>query len=389
VFRYFTYRLYPSKRQARCLEATLEVCCAFNNRLVDQRLAARREGRPLGLAAQLREVAVFRRSEAAAVLAHSHTLQLVAADVDRAWRTRLRQAKGAGGVPGRKQWVQSFGFKQARNGFHVDGRRLRLFGVGRIAVRWHRPLQGTVKTLRVARKAGRWFAGFGCEIVPTPRPLTCREVGIDLGTDDLAILSDGERVPRPRWALAAQDRLAALRRRLRRANPGTAGYSKARALLGRAMVRVAARRRDYIAKVVARLVADYDRLALEDLDADRLARMRASVSDAGWGLFRRLLLAKAEATGRTVTLVRAAWTSQTCSACGRRSRRWMPLSQRTFACERCGWSGDRDVNAARVVLHLGQQVWGSSASQAGPQPVGAKEAEPRSRRPVGCAERHS
>ncbi len=137
----------------------------------------------------------------------------------------------------------------------------------------------------------------------------------------------------PRWGFAAHDRLTVLRNRVRLAPPGTSAYRKAVIRLGRTQVAVAERRRDYLSKIVASLVERFDRIALENVDG-RFSRIRASVADAAWGLFRRLLIAKAEATGRLVVLVSARWTTKTCSACGNRNRRQMPLSERQFRCER-------------------------------------------------------
>jgi putative transposase len=358
VIQNFRYRLYPSKAQAARLVAAVRLCFCFWNQLMSERLVAHQAGRRLGLTLQLRQVAVVRRADACFASLHSHTMQLVAADVDSAWRAwQRRGSKGRLPSLRRECDVRSLGFKQAKNGFHLDGRRLRLFQIGRVAVRWHRELQGTLKTLRVSREAGRWFATFGCEVEPVPLPATDREVGIDMGTDSLLTLSTGERFTHPRWALAAKERLRTLRDRLQRTQEGTLAHQKAHVRLGRFCVRVAARRRDYLSKIVASLVATYDRIALENLNVARLAALRQSVSDAGWGLFRRLLVSKSQSLGRQVTFVNLAWTSQTCSACGCRNRRYQSLSEREFACEQCAYRADRDVNAARVVLRRAQEFW--------------------------------
>jgi putative transposase len=184
-----------------------------------------------------------------------------------------------------------------------------------------------------------------------------REIGIDLGTQNLLTLSTGEVIPNPRFGLAAHARLTTLRTRLHQAVRGSKAYIKALLRLGGLQVRVAARRRDHISKIVARLVKDYDRIAVENLDNHKLAKMRASISDAGWGAFCRVLAAKAAATGKTVTFVQPAWTSQTCSACGVRAERYLTMDQRQFTCDACGYIADRDLNAARLILLRGREIW--------------------------------
>lgn len=358
MYRYFSFRLYPSRSQERRMIETIEVCRRFFNVLLSERLAAHRLGGGMGLAQLLRRVAVFRSEDSAAAQVHSHSLQLVVTAANVAWKAwRRRGSKGNGPRERQIGQVRSFGFKTLNNGFGLSGRRLRLFKIGRVAVRWHRPLAGEIRTLSIYRQAGSWYAAFCCEVELTPLPSLGREIGIDLGTENLLTLSSGEIVPNPRFGLAAHARLTTLRTRLHQAVPGSKAFIKALLRLGGLQVRVAARRRDYIAKIVVWLVNDYDRIAVENLDNHKLAKMRASVSDAGWGAFCRMLSAKAAATGKTVTFVKPAWTSQTCSACGVRAERHLPLTERQFTCAACSYSADRDVNAARLVLLRGREIW--------------------------------
>lgn len=123
-------------------------------------------------------------------------------DVDRAFQAFFRRLK-AGEKPGYprfkgKSRFSSFGLKEYGNGFKIDGRRLRLHGIGRVAVRWHRPLPCAPKAVRIVRKADG-----SCEVEPQPLPPTGREVGIDAGVASLIATSDGEKVPNPRWYQAA------------------------------------------------------------------------------------------------------------------------------------------------------------------------------------------
>jgi len=133
---------------------------------------------------------------------HSHILQVAVADLDRAFRAFFRRVK-AGGRSGYPRFkgpdrFDSCGLKEYGNGWRVDGRRLRVSGIGRIPVRWHRPLEGTPKTLRVIRKADGWYACVTCDTTPEPLPPTGRTVGVDVGLASLVATSDGETVPHPR-----------------------------------------------------------------------------------------------------------------------------------------------------------------------------------------------
>lgn len=60
---------------------------------------------------------------------------------------------------------------------------------------------------------------------------------------------------------------------------------------------------------------------------------------------------RARGSGALVTADRWFPSSKTCSACGAVKAR-LALAEREFRCEHCGHEEDRDVNAARNLLHL-------------------------------------
>jgi putative transposase len=104
----------------------------------------------------LRGVKLSKAENPYAKRVHSHVLQTVVQDLDKAFQAFFRRLKAGEtlGYPrfkGRNRF-HSFGVKELGNGFKVDGRRLKLSGIGRVAVRWHRPLQGAIKTVRISSR---------------------------------------------------------------------------------------------------------------------------------------------------------------------------------------------------------------------------------------------
>ncbi|WP_143225575.1 RNA-guided endonuclease InsQ/TnpB family protein, partial [Acetobacter pomorum] len=79
------------------------------------------------------------------------------------------------------------------------------------------------------------------------------------------------------------------------------------------------------------------------------AGLNRSILDQGWRMFRTLLEYKLEERGGELIEVPAAYTSQTCSGCGRvdpDSR----ASQARFVCTACGHTENADINAAKNIL---------------------------------------
>ena len=100
-----------------------------------------------------------------------------------------------------------------------------------------------------------------------------------------------------------------------------------------------------------------------------------SISDASWSRFRQILSYKAESAGMEVIEVNPKDTSRTCSNCG--NIQDMPLSERTFLCNRCGMHRDRDYNASINILNRARE--GHSRSHAQGDMASAVQQESKSR----------
>jgi len=362
----FKYRLYPSPVQRHLLEETLETCRRwYNTCLAERKIAWERERRNVGKYEQLRKVKEYRKKDGHAAKLHSHILQVVVTDLDQAFQAFFRRVK-AGQKPGYprfkgKNRFDSFGLKEYRNGFTVDGRRLKLSGIGRVRVRWHRPIEGMIKTVRIRRQAGKWYACFTCEVNEQPLEPTGQSVGIDVGVHHLLATSDNEVVDNPRWYRNAQAKLRIQQRRVSRRKIGGSNRKKAVLALQRQHEYTANCRKDFLNKLAHSLIVRYDFIALEDLQINGMVRDRRlskSILDAGWGYLKQRLADKAGEAGRQIILVNPFYTSKTCSSCGGLLKGLM-LADRWIECS-CGLSIDRDVNAALNILWVGQTHWGKS-----------------------------
>jgi putative transposase len=364
MLKAFQYRLYPSRAQEQLLESTLETCRRWYNDCLAERKAAWEERREsVSMYAQLQKVKDLKRENPYATSIHSHILQIVVQDLDKAFQGFFRRIK-VGETPGYPRFkgrdrFDSFGFKEYGNGFRIDGRRLKVSGIGRVRVRWHRPVEGKIKTLRVIRKAGKWNVSFACEVEEKPLPSTGKEVGVDVGIHHLLATSDGETVENPRWYREGQKHLRVLQRRVFRRTKGGSNRRKAVAMLQRQHEHIANQRKDYLNQLAHGFIQRYDRIVLEKLQIGNMAQnhnISKSILDAGWGYFKQHLMHKAAEAGREVILVSPAYTSQDCSQCGTRIEN-LTLKDRWVSCG-CGLSLDRDHNAALNILHrAGHARW--------------------------------
>lgn len=357
MLRTYQYRLYPTPAQEHRMFQVLNVCRHWYNMcLAERKWAWELEGRSVTKAQQERTGIAYRKTFPQAQIVFSQTMQTVCDDVDKAFQAFFRRVKAGekAGYPrfkGRDRF-RSFAFKQYGVGAKLDGRRLKLYSIGRVAVRWHRPIDGTVKTVRIVHKAGKWYVCFACEVAESvPLPTTERVVGIDVGISALVTTSNGDKVENPTFYRKAQAELRRRQRRLARAKRGGTNRRKKLLAVQRQHEHVANQRRDFAHKLSTELVRHYNGIALEDLRVRNLVRnhrLSKRILDSGWSTFRQILTYKAESAGRLVAFVDPAYTSKTCSCCGKIFEH-LTLSDRWVECD-CGLSLDRDHNAAINIL---------------------------------------
>jgi putative transposase len=358
----YKYRLEPIPQQAQKLETVLSRCRMLYNVALEQRKIWWERGQGVGANyyQQKAELPSLKAECPEFGEVHAHVLQNVMARLERAFQAFFRRVK-TGKTPGYPRFqgkgrYNSFTFPEYGNGAVLDGDVLSLSKIGRIRTRLHRPLEGVPKTVTISREADGWYVSISCADVPvSPLPLTGQEVGIDLGIEAFATLSDGTRIFSPGWYRKAERALKTAQRRVSRRKQGSNRRRKAVALLAKAHQKVQRQRMDFHRKVVLTLVRENDVIYYEDLHTANMVKnhhLAKSIQDAGWSQFLSILAAKAAYAGKRVVAVPAAYTSQTCSGCGVMVSKG--LSIRWHACPECGTSLHRDHNAAKNIERLGQ-----------------------------------
>ena len=87
--------------------------------------------------------------------------------------------------------------------------------IGDIPIVLHRPIEGNIKTLTVRRSStGKWYACFSVEYEPFPVQQNDGEIGVDVGLESFATLSNGEKIENPRFFRTDEKALAKAQRKL-------------------------------------------------------------------------------------------------------------------------------------------------------------------------------
>ncbi|MCS6920408.1 MAG: transposase, partial [Elioraea sp.] len=237
------------------------------------------------------------------------------------------------------------------------------------------PEHADLKQVAVTQEPDGWHVSVQFEaLAKTYAVPTLPPVGLDVGLDALATLSDGTKIEHPRLAKKAAKRIRRLNRERDRRRKGSVNRRRTVARLARAHRYVKNARADHVHKATRRLVDTYEGFAVEDLSLRGMmrTRMAGSLADAGSGGFLRVLRYKAEWAGRAWrVLPRFQRSTGVCPDCGLVGPK-LPLSVRTWACDGCGAVHDRDVAAAKVILGGATAAQATGVGQALPEPAPAK-----------------
>ncbi|PSQ29662.1 transposase [Halobacteriales archaeon SW_6_65_46] len=296
---------------------------------------------------------------------YSRTLQVV---VERLYDnlSSLKRLKEEGYRVGSLNWkppreFRSFTYSQ--RGFKLDkkgGRTvLHLSKIGDIPIELHReiPDDGRLKQVTVKQEpTGEWYATFGVEVnrePPTKPDEPERCVGVDVGVLKFAHDTDG-------FALGSLDladernRLDRERRKLSRKEHGSANWERQRRTVAERYADLKRKRHDFLHRVSAYYAREYDLVAVEDLNVTGMMESPSNsrnTASAAWRTFLSFLEYKCEREGTHFVAVEPAGTTKECASCGVSTDK--PLWVREHSCPACGFTADRDANAAVNILSRG------------------------------------
>ena len=220
------------------------------------------------------------------------------------------------------------------------------------------------KRVRVVRRADGYYVQFCVDHERLEkREPTFRTVGIDVGLNHFYTDSDGNTVVNPRHLRKSEKSLKRLQRRLSKTKKGSKNRAKFRNRLARKHLKVSRQRKDFAVKTARCVVMSNDLVAYEDLKVRNMVRNRhlaKSISDAAWTQFRTWVEYFGKVFGVVTVAVPPQYTSQNCSNCGKVVKK--SLSLRTHTCHHCGYTQDRDWNAARNILEKGLRTVGHTGT---------------------------
>lgn len=304
-------------------------------------------------------------------------LQLAISDLGKAWSNFFNRAMSDWGKP-------KFKSKKApRQGFKTDrakivNGRLRLDKPLGIKV-WYdikfkgaKALDGDLKVVSIYRENDKYWASLPFEVEITKKDKTSNKTAVDINVGHFNY-TEGKVNTLPNHLKKLYKRIKHYQRQLARKRvingkkaAKTNNYVKTRAKLQRDYRKVANIQHDIIHKFTTKLVSDYDKIVIEDLEVKKMQMTHVAskgLQRSLFGYFRQVLTYKAEWYDKEIVLANQFYPStQRCSKCGYiktgKDKVGLDGNQKyktkhnEYICYECGFEIDRDENAVKNLLAL-------------------------------------
>ena len=231
----------------------------------------------------------------------------------------------------------------------VDHDKIQLPKIGIVKTYERLPYGYKPKSVTISRQADHWFISYKIEVEQRSTAKTVDTVGVDLGIKTLAYLSTGVNFASPMPYRRYVERLSRLQWLNRNKVIGSGNWSQVQLKIAKLHAKIANIRKDTLHKLTTYLAKNHSKIVIEDLNVSGMlknGKLAKAISDMGFYEFRRQLEYKCKLYGSEL-IIADRWfpSSKTCSNCGWHNQE-LTLSDRTFECQKCSVSIDRDWNAS-------------------------------------------
>ncbi len=269
-----------------------------------------------------------------------------------------RWRRGQNRFPKRKKRRARQSYSTDPNSVTIEGHRIKLPKIGWVRMFEALRFKGEIIKVTLSRHAHRWFVSI---TVDTGTPNVPRDtrglpvVGIDVGINSLATLDNGIKYENPRPLKLYERKLKREQRKLSKKVFLSNNWYKQKRKVEHIYYRIACIRENAHHKATTDIVNNASVIGIETLKITNMLKNRnlaKALSDSALGGFLAKLKSKAEVLGMSVIEVPQFFaSSKTCSHCGHKKEE-LSLAERQYHCQSCGFTEDRDVNAANNLKTL-------------------------------------
>jgi len=352
-YRYFQYRLKPTKEQIKTLESYGSVTRWVWNHFLELNKKEYEANKKFMFRNEMSNLLTKLKKEYTWLKeVPSQALQQKLMDLEKAIKNCYKNKFGFPKFKAKKHQSDSFRIPQQSSGetklIKCTKRAICIPKLGWMKWIKHRPLKGKLKSITIKQNGQHWYVSVLCEQEDDVLMNEVNSViGLDFGLHSFVTDSSGNRIESPKIYQKKLKKLKKRQRKFSRCMRGSNRRNKQRLRVAKLHQKIANIRKDFLHKLSRTIAKSWDVVGIEDLNVKGIGKNRQlskSIFDSGWGFFTWCLEYKMrEKGGYLVKIDRFYPSSKTCSHCGQIKP--MPLNKRTYECG-CGFVCDRDINAA-------------------------------------------
>ena len=374
--RAYKFRIYPDTKRQSEIDLQLTLSKEFYNLLLEKSIKSHKEENKKLSMATLNIFAKEIEKDKKYLQIYSQTRCEIKYRMLKAYQNFFRRCnekkngkKAKTGFPRfrSKDRYKSITYPQDNGSFRIEKGRLRVTRLsGTMRIELHRKIEGIIKTLSIKKEAGNYYAIFtAIQEIESQKIKDTKPVGIDMGLNTFAMLSDSTKIEKPKFARKKERKIAHWQRviakkdevaKKQKRNKYTKNRRKAVIGLQKSWNDVNNQNNDFMQKATTKLIesGEYTSFRMEALQPQNMMKnhnLARSIGEASWSKFRQILSYKAESAGMKVNLVDPKDTTQECSNCHniKKGKEKLILKDRIYQCYVCGLRMDRDLNSARVI----------------------------------------
>lgn len=365
--RAYKYRIYPNKKQQELIQKTFGcVRFVYNYYLNKRKEMYENDKITFSYNMCSKDLTSLKKELEWLKEPDKDSLQKSLKDLDMAYQKFFKEHSGYPKFKSKKDRHKSYRTSCTNNNIRFKNKHIKLPKLGMVKVKDKQIPQGRILNATISQEPnGHYYCSLCCtEVESSQYPKTNKNVGIDLGLVDFAILSDETKIENPRFYENSEEKLAKLQRELSRKTIGSNRWNKARIKVANLQKHISNQRSDFLHKLTTNIIRKYDVIVIEDLDVKSMKETNSKtrnkrVGDVSWSEFRRQLTYKSQWYGKQLIVIDRYYpSSQICNICGHRDGK-KTEDVRLWICPNCNSELDRDVNAAKNILQEGLRILNS------------------------------
>lgn len=374
MYKGYTIRIYPTKNQEELLKKHIG-CCRFiwNHMIEVQKTRYHNDEKYLNHFGMIKLIPLIKKEYEWLNEVSNHSLQLICKDVNTAYQRFFKKISNYPRFKSKKKSKLSYPVRSESNAFYFKENVVQISKVGKVKYKAdYKNLNleeiSKFSNVRISNENDKWILTFSIEYENQVQTTEKKgNLGIDLGVGRLAVVShNGKKLEYKN--INKSKRIKQLKQKLKHVQrvisrkyevgnklndkkyQKTNQILKYEKLLKRIYRKISNIRKDQRHKVTRELVnLNPSVVIMEDLNVKGMMKnkhLSRSIAEMGFNDFIRIMKYKCEESGiKFFQVDRFFPSSKTCSQCGCIHKN-LKLSDRIFECPSCGFTTDRDFNAA-------------------------------------------